>query len=173
MTQIKIDPGAVRCLPEECQRIGMKKPLVVSDAGGRAAGVLDLARAALGPLPHAVFDGTPSNPTEAVVRAALAVYQAQGCDGLISVGGGSRIDLAKGVAVLASQPDARKTCATIEGGSNKFTGAAAPLIFRPLPQDQPAHRHPGRVPGDAASVDVTGLVAARCCHLTRLNAVVR
>ena len=131
LTQIEIDPGAVRCLPEECQRIGMKKPLIVSDAGVRAAGVLDLALAALGALPHAVFDATPSNPTEAAVRAAVAVYQAQGCDGLIAVGGGSSIDLAKGVAILATHPGALKTYATIEGGSNKITEAVAPLIAVP------------------------------------------
>jgi 4-hydroxybutyrate dehydrogenase len=69
----------------------------------RAAGVLDMALAALGDLPHAVFDSTPSNPTEAAVRAALAVYQAEGCDGLVAVGGGSSIDLAKGVAIAATR----------------------------------------------------------------------
>jgi 4-hydroxybutyrate dehydrogenase len=53
-------------------------------------------------LPHAVFDQTPSNPTEAAVRAAVAVYHAQGCDGLIAVGGGSAIDCAKGVAIAAT-----------------------------------------------------------------------
>ena len=131
LTQIEIDPGAVRCLPEECQRVGMKKPLVVSDAGVRAAGVLDLALAALGALPHAVFDATPSNPTEAAVRAAVALYQAQGCDGLIAVGGGSSIDLAKGVAILATHPGTLKTYATIEGGSPKITEAVAPLIAVP------------------------------------------
>ena len=131
LTQIEIDHGAVRCLPEECQRVGMKKPLVVTDAGVRAAGVLDLALAALGNVPHAVFDQTPSNPTEAGVRAALAVYQAHGCDGLIAVGGGSSIDLAKGVAILAAHPGPLKTYATIEGGSGKITDAVPPLIAVP------------------------------------------
>ena len=131
LTQIEIDHGAVRCLPEECQRTGMHKPLVVTDPGVRAAGVLDKALAALGDLPHAVFDQTPSNPTEAGVRAALAVYQAQGCDGLIAVGGGSSIDLAKGLAILAAHPGALKTYATIEGGSLKITDAVPPLIAVP------------------------------------------
>ena len=131
LTQIEIDPGAVRCLPEECQRVGIHKPLIVTDAGVRAAGVLDLALAALGALPHAVFDGTPSNPTEAAVRAAVEVYRANGCDGLIAVGGGSSIDLAKGVAILATHPGALKTYATIEGGSPKITDAVAPLIAVP------------------------------------------
>ncbi|MDT7834669.1 iron-containing alcohol dehydrogenase [Aquabacterium sp. OR-4] len=131
LTQIEIDHGAVRLLPEECQRIGMAKPLVVSDAGVRAAGVLDLALAALGGLPHAVFDQTPSNPTEAAVRAAVAVFKAQGCDSLIAVGGGSSIDLAKGVAILATHPGELKTYATIEGGSPKISEAVAPLIAVP------------------------------------------
>jgi len=131
LTQIEIDPGAVRCLPEECQRVGIRKPLIVTDAGVRAAGVLDLALAALGALPHAVFDGTPSNPTEAAVRAAVEAYRANGCDGLVAVGGGSSIDLAKGVAILATHPGALKTYATIEGGSPRITDAVAPLIAVP------------------------------------------
>jgi hypothetical protein len=131
LTQIEIAAGAVRCLPEECQRVGMHKPLVVTDVGVRAAGVLDLALAALGGLPHAVFDQTPSNPTEAGVRAAVEIYRAQGCDGLIAVGGGSSIDLAKGVAILATHPGVLKTYATIEGGSPRITEAVAPLIAVP------------------------------------------
>ncbi len=131
LTQIEIDHGAVRILPEECQRVGMKKPLIVTDAGVRDAGVLAQALAALGALPHAVFDQTPSNPTEAGVRAAVEVYQTQGCDGLIAVGGGSSIDLAKGVAILATHPGALKTYATIEGGSPRITDAVAPLIAVP------------------------------------------
>ena len=131
LTQIDIDAGAVRLLPEECQRVGINKPLVVSDAGVRAAGVLDLALAALGALPHAVFDQTPSNPTEAAVRAAVELYKSAGCDGLVAVGGGSSIDLAKGVAILATHPGALKTYATIEGGSHLITSAVAPLIAVP------------------------------------------
>ena len=97
----------------------------------RAAGVLDRAVAALGDLPHAVFDETPSNPTEAAVRAAVATYRANGCDGLIAVGGGSSIDLAKGVAIAATHDGPLKTYATIEGGSPKITDRVAPLIAVP------------------------------------------
>ncbi len=131
ITQIDIDFGAVQLLPAECQRTGMKKPLVVTDAGVRAAGVLQKALAALGNTPHAVFDGTPSNPTEAAVRAAVAVYRAEGCDGLVAVGGGSSIDLAKGVAIAATHDGPLKTYATIEGGSPLITERVAPLIAVP------------------------------------------
>ncbi len=131
VTQIQLDFGAVSLLPQECERTGMRKPLVVTDPGVRAAGVLDKALAALGALPHAVFDQTPSNPTEAAVHAAAAIYRQQGCDGLIAVGGGSSIDLAKGVAIAATHEGALKTYATIEGGSPKISERVAPLIAVP------------------------------------------
>jgi 4-hydroxybutyrate dehydrogenase len=131
LTQIEIDFGAVRTLPAECERVGIHRPLVVTDAGVRAAGVLARALSALGDLPHAVFDGTPSNPTEAAVRAAAAVFTRERCDGLVAVGGGSSIDLAKGVAIAATHDGPLTTYATIEGGSTRITERVAPLIGVP------------------------------------------
>ena len=131
LTQIQIEPGAVRLLADECVRTGITRPLVVTDAGVRAAGVLQPALDALRDLPVAVFDQTPSNPTEAAVRAAVEVYRLAGCDGLVAVGGGSSIDLAKGVAIAATHPGPLTTYATIEGGSPKITAAVAPLIAVP------------------------------------------
>jgi hypothetical protein len=131
VTQVQLDFGAVRLLPSECERVGMRKPLVVTDPGVRAAGVLERALEALGSLPHAVFDQTPSNPTEAAVRAAVEAYEREGCDGLVAIGGGSSIDLAKGVAIAATHPGPLKTYATIEGGSPKITERVAPLIAVP------------------------------------------
>ncbi|MBE7940797.1 MULTISPECIES: iron-containing alcohol dehydrogenase [Ramlibacter] len=131
LTQIQFDNGAIQLLHAECQRTGITRPLVVTDAGVRAAGVLDQALAALGDLPHAVFDQTPSNPTEAAVRAAVEIYKAQRCDGLIAVGGGSAIDCAKGVAIAATHEGPLTRYATIEGGSGLITDKAAPLIAVP------------------------------------------
>ncbi len=131
ITQIQIDFGAVRLLRQECERTGMRRPLLVTDAGVRAAGLVDKAIAALGDLPHAVFDQTPSNPTEAAVRAAVALCKAQGCDGLIAVGGGSSIDLAKGVAIAATHEGPLQSYATIEGGSPKISDKVLPLIAVP------------------------------------------
>jgi alcohol dehydrogenase class IV len=78
-----------------------------------------------------VFDQTPSNPTEAAVRAAVAVYQVNNCDGLIAVGGGSAIDCAKGVAIAATHEGPLTHYATIEGGSPRITDRVAPLIAVP------------------------------------------
>ncbi|TXI71180.1 MAG: iron-containing alcohol dehydrogenase [Limnohabitans sp.] len=131
ITQIQIDFGALSLLKAECERVGISRPLIVTDAGVKAVGILDKALAALPGLKVSVFDQTPSNPTEAAVRAAAAIYKQDGCDGLIALGGGSSIDCAKGVAIAATHEGPLKTYATIEGGSPKITDRVAPLIAVP------------------------------------------
>ena len=131
ITQVQFENGAVRLLAQECERVGIQRPLIVTDAGVKAAGLLQRALDALPGWPVAVYDQTPSNPTEAAVRAAAAIYQAQACDGLIAVGGGSAIDCAKGVAIAATHEGPLTHYATIEGGSPRITARAAPLIAVP------------------------------------------
>ena len=132
ITQINIEFGARKLLAAECERVGIKKPLIVTDAGVRAAGVLAMLLDALpADMRSAVYDATPPNPNEAAVRAATAAFHQHGCDGLIAVGGGSSIDCAKGTAIAARHAGPLKTYATIEGGSPKITDAVAPLIAVP------------------------------------------
>jgi len=131
VTHIQFEYGAVKLLKQECERVGIRRPLIVTDAGVKAAGVLQKALDALPGLAVTVFDETPSNPTEAAVRAAAALYQANHCDGLIAVGGGSAIDCAKGVAIAATHEGPLTTYATIEGGSLKITERVAPIIAVP------------------------------------------
>ena len=131
ITQIQMDFGALQLLKSECERVGINHPLIVTDAGVKAVGILDKALVALPGVQVSVFDQTPSNPTEAAVRAASAVYKQNGCDGLIALGGGSSIDCAKGVAIAATHEGPLKTYATIEGGSPKITDRVAPLIAVP------------------------------------------
>ena len=131
VTQIQFEFGAIKLLKQECARVGITRPLIVTDTGVKAAGILQKALDALPGLRVTVFDQTPSNPTEAAVCAAAALYKASGCDGLIAVGGGSAIDCAKGVAIAATHEGPLTTYATIEGGSLKITERAAPLIAVP------------------------------------------
>ncbi len=132
LTHVHLEFGARSLLAAECERVGIKKPLIVTDAGVRMAGVLQKVLDALPSSLHGpVYDRTPSNPTEAAVREAAAIYRAQGCDGLIAVGGGSSLDCAKGVAIAATHPGPLVNYATIEGGSGRITEAAAPLIAVP------------------------------------------
>ena len=131
ITQVQFEFGAIKLLKQECARVGITKPLIVTDAGVKAAGIVDKALAALNGMTVVVFDRTPSNPTEAAVLAASALYKTSGCDGLIAVGGGSAIDCAKGVAIAATHDQSLTSFATIEGGASNITAAAAPLIAVP------------------------------------------
>src|SRR6476620_923526 len=114
VTQIQFEFGAVKLLKQECERVGITRPLIVTDPGVKAAGILQKALNALPGMKVTVFDQTPSNPTEAAVRAAVAMYKSASCDGLIAVGGGSAIDCAKGVAIAATHEGPLTTYATIE-----------------------------------------------------------
>lgn len=133
ITQIQFEVGAVAQLPVECQRVGITRPLIVTDRGVRAAGIVDVAlRALAGTVASpVVYDDTPSNPNENAVREAVGMFKECGCDGVIAIGGGSAIDLAKGVAVCARHEGPLKRFAVIEGGLARITSATAPVIAVP------------------------------------------
>ena len=131
ITQIQFDFGALSLLRQECERVGISRPLIVTDAGVKAAGLLQRALDVLPGWPVAVFDQTPPNPTEAAVRAAATVYRGQRCDGLVALGGGSAIDCAKGVAIAATHEGPLTHYATIEGGSARISDRVAPIIAVP------------------------------------------
>ncbi len=132
LTTAQFDFGAIRLVTGECQRLGIRRPLVVTDAGIRASGLLDRLRESLdAALGFDVFDGTPPNPTEAAVLSALERYRAAGADGIIAMGGGSSLDLGKAVALLATHPGPLAQYAAVEGGGPKITAAVAPLIAIP------------------------------------------
>ena len=130
LTDIEFGIGAVAQIPERLQRLGMKQPLLVSDKGVAAAGLLDR----IAPhLPDGVptFLDVPSNPTEEATLEAVALFRQRNCDGVIAVGGGSPIDLAKAVALLATHTGALSRFALIEGGLAEITARVMPVIAVP------------------------------------------
>jgi alcohol dehydrogenase class IV len=132
LTTVKFGFGEIAGIGADLAGIGVTKPLIIADKGIVAAGLVDAVRKQaqlLGSAP--VFDETPTNPTEEAVLAALALYRRHGCDGLVAIGGGSPIDLAKGVALLASHDGPLETYAAILGGIPKVTAAVAPVIAVP------------------------------------------
>lgn len=131
LTSIILEPGAIKHLSCECEKLQIQRPLLVTDAGIKAAGILDRVLLQLKNLQAIVFDQTPSNPTESAVRAARQLYKDQHCDGIIALGGGSSIDCAKGVAIAVSHTGPLKTYATIEGGSSLITQYIPPLVAIP------------------------------------------
>lgn len=103
ITRIQFDDGAAALLPAELVEAGIERPMIVTDVGIRESGLLSLALAPLAGRPVQVFDRTPPNPTEAAVRECVRLLKETGCDGLVAVGGGSAIDLAKASALLGRQ----------------------------------------------------------------------
>jgi alcohol dehydrogenase class IV len=130
VTGIEFGAGVVGTVGEAVAELGMKRPLLISDRGVVTAG---LAARVLKHLPAGtpVYDGTPTNPTERAVNEALAIYRAEGCDGLVALGGGSPIDLAKGVGLLATHEGTLERYAMIYGGLERITAKAAPVISVP------------------------------------------
>ncbi|HEV2334794.1 MAG TPA: iron-containing alcohol dehydrogenase [Stellaceae bacterium] len=97
-----IGGGALAELPVLLARIGLARPLIVTDpyiAGsgilGRATALLDGAR-----IPWSVFSDTVPDPTTAVIATGTERLQAGDYDSLVAIGGGSSIDTAKGMSVL-------------------------------------------------------------------------
>lgn len=132
LTKIQFDHGAVRLLKEELEALGVNSPMIVTDKGVRGAGLLEPVLSSIVQDPEpTIFDETPGNPTEEVLEAALALYGERGCDGLIGVGGGSSIDLAKGVALMATHEPPLERYAAILGGVERISSDIAPVIAIP------------------------------------------
>lgn len=132
LTSIRFAPGAIDALADDLAALAIERPLIVTDEGVIAAGLLHRVLRAAPQLKTApVFDATPSNPTERAVRAALDQYRAGHCDGLVALGGGSPIDLAKAVALLATHPSPLAQYAAILGGLERITADVAPVIAIP------------------------------------------
>ena len=130
LTGIEFGSGSLASLADATGELGIRRPLLVADKGVLAAGLTARALKYL-PAGTPLFLDTPPNPTEAAVKAALEIYRREGCDGVVAIGGGSPIDLAKGVALLATHDGSLETYAMIYGGFDRITARVAPLIAIP------------------------------------------
>jgi alcohol dehydrogenase class IV len=130
LTRIQFDFGALALLPAELALLGVKRPLLVTDPGIRASDLFDRVKENL-PSGHAVYDQTPANPTESAVLAALKLYRDADCDGLVALGGGSAMDLAKGARLLATHPEPLVQYAFIENGAAKIKPAMPAMAAIP------------------------------------------
>lgn len=90
--------GAVEQLAHELPRLNIANPLIVTDAILIKSGTVEHVLQQLGERAYGIFDGVEPEPEIAIVEACAKVYRDGGHDGLIGVGGGSAIDIAKAVA---------------------------------------------------------------------------
>ncbi|MEO8188406.1 MAG: iron-containing alcohol dehydrogenase [Burkholderiaceae bacterium] len=131
LTTVEFDFGAVAKLLNSVRALGIRKPLLVTDAGLASGAVMARVLDTITQLEPVIFDGTPQNPDEQAVEDAVALYKASACDGVIALGGGSPIDLGKAVALLATHTAPLEQYALIGGGLAKITSKVAPLIAIP------------------------------------------
>ena len=129
LSRVQFEFGALGTLSEEITRLGLKRPLLVTDKGVASAGLLDKVLTAAQPHNPIVYDGTTENPNEASLDACMSLWQEHGCDGVIAVGGGSPVDLSKAVALLASHGGAFAEYGVKAGGSEKIGKVAAQIAI--------------------------------------------
>lgn len=99
-------PGAIEQLCAELTRLEVNNPLIVTDTVLVNSGTVDLALAQLGDRRYGIFDQVKPEPEVIIVEECTRAYTQGGHDGLIAVGGGSAIDIAKGVAAYAGHSGA-------------------------------------------------------------------
>ncbi|MDA7584417.1 iron-containing alcohol dehydrogenase [Luminiphilus sp.] len=99
---VRVGPGLARSLEDECEKLGVRHPLIVTDNGLVTLGLIAPIAQAIANQCDSVtlFDGVSADPSESVVEAAYAVARDNHVDGVIAVGGGSSMDVAKVVSVL-------------------------------------------------------------------------
>jgi 4-hydroxybutyrate dehydrogenase len=132
-TRIVFGSKAVRRLPACLQENGVSKPLVVTDPGLRAAPAFESVVATLreAGIQFEVFDGVHPNPIEEDVLKSAEMYRAGGCNGVIGLGGGSAIDVAKAVVVMARHDGALADLEWQAGGMERMSGPYDPIIAIP------------------------------------------
>ena len=114
--------GAIGKLPEVLKTYGIKKPLICTDPGLSSIGMTDKIRNVISnDFSSIYYEETPANPTENAVNEALELYKNNNCDGVIGFGGGSSIDLAKAVALMANHEGSLLNYSVNEGGYGKIT----------------------------------------------------
>ncbi len=117
-----IGAGTVNEVGEKIKVLGGKKVLIVTDAmlakfgmAERVKGIIEEAG-----LEAFVFDGAEPNPTDLNVTAGLKAWKKYKCDSLVSLGGGSSHDCAKGIGLVASNGGNIKDYEGVDVSKNEF-----------------------------------------------------
>ncbi len=103
-TKIIFGAGALDSLSAAVLEINGKRPLLVTDKGVVASGIIAQVTARLQPaqIGYAIFDDVASNPVEDNVIAGVACYKNESCDCIIAIGGGSPLDMGKAIALMST-----------------------------------------------------------------------
>lgn len=125
--RIICEAGSATALAQYLQDLGISKPLFVTDPGlmqiGLAPPLIEAVRTS--GMDVVVFDQVREDPPEAVVQEAVML--GKGCDGVVGLGGGSSMDVAKVVAALMGSTQPLQEMYGVE----QVTGARLPLVLVP------------------------------------------
>lgn len=132
-TTIYFGAGAIDELPQYLKDVGIKKPLVVTDPGmlqtaifPRVEGVLRDSATAFG-----LFSQVNPNPLDSDIQKAVDMYNEEACDGLIGLGGGSALDAAKMVQVIAGHGGKVNDYDISTGGNENIKGPLPQMVAIP------------------------------------------
>jgi choline dehydrogenase len=103
-TVVKHAPGALSCLADEMKALGGKRPMLVTDQGLMKTDLVAQAEQVLkaGNVDYVLFADVEPNPSIALIDRGAEIYKSEKCDSLIGFGGGSSMDSAKSIGVLAT-----------------------------------------------------------------------
>ncbi|NHC04312.1 iron-containing alcohol dehydrogenase [Acinetobacter sp. 187] len=123
---VKVIAGnaALEHMPFELASMGASRPMILTDKGVRANGLLEPVETAFTATEvtiASIFDDVPPDSSLETVRAVAEAYRANNCDAIIAIGGGSVIDTAKAANILVT-----------EGGDDLLKYSGAHNLPRPL-----------------------------------------
>lgn len=130
-TIVRFGVGAIAQLPDALTSRGVRRPLLVTDRGlpsTRAFAAVEQSLRDAG-LEWSVFSDLSPNPTAPEVMAGAQQFRASGCDCIVGVGGGSGLDGAKAVQLMAHHPGDIAEYDERVGGDAKIGGHPLPAHF--------------------------------------------
>jgi len=132
-TRIEYGPGAAQDVTRIIKEMGLKKGLLVTDKGIEQVGTPQTLRrqfTAAG-VDIVTFDGVKSNPTDDNVYDGTTLYKESGCDFIVALGGGSPIDAAKTIKVLATHDGPLEQYDDAKGGDKLIKNNMPPFFAIP------------------------------------------
>lgn len=132
-TRIRFGVGQVRAAGEEARAAGIRRALIVTDAGVLAAGLCEPVRRALqeAGLAEAVFSEVRANPKEADIEAGAVAYAEHAADGVVAVGGGSALDAGKLIALRSCTRAPFEELDDARGGERLVPERVPPIVAIP------------------------------------------
>ena len=125
--------GTINALSEQLSAFSPHKVLLVTDKGIRQVGLANevTQRLEAARIDYAIFDGVHGNPVEEDVFNGVNVFQQEGCDFVIGMGGGSPLDVAKLICLKATHPLPLEEYEVLNGGLERISSDLPSMLAIP------------------------------------------